>query len=121
MTHECTQKQVIEKMNEKIASQKILAEETFAKVNDVQDSLENQIAHQAKYERDLSVFILEATATMKIVDDKIIPAYEREANAENAKKWIKEQAKSGSFWIGVAMSILGLFWAVIAVIRQSVK
>ena len=130
MAHKCTQTKRFDEIDEnfeaikkeiKLINHDKPAAKTFLMIADVKADLDEHRTAQQLHEKKLDESMENIGKVLKIVEDKIIPAYEREVNAENAKKWIKEQAKSGSFWIGVLMSILGLFWALAAFAKQMWK
>ena len=85
------------------------------------DEMEAHREAQQEHEATLTDWMKKQDEIMIFVKNNLIPAYEREVNADNAKKWIKEQAKSGSFWIGVFMSIIAAFWAIIFIVKQASK
>ncbi len=130
MSHECTQTDKINRLIDgfdKLAHDfkhnmdHAPAKKTVEMVADVQSELAEHRKEQQEHEIIWAEWIKKQDRILIFVEKNLIPAYEREVNAENAKKWIKEQAKSSSFWIGIFMSIIGLFWAVIYIIKQSLK
>lgn len=58
---------------------------------------------------------------MEIVNGKLLPAYRREEKAEIAKEWLKEQAKSGKFWLGVLISVAAFVGFIIAALKQALR
>lgn len=116
--HECNQTDKFKHLQETIdIVQKDLDE--HRKAQQLQDvEREKRLAERKKHDESLKVFMDSANETLELVRKEILPAYQREVNADNAKKWIKEQARSGSFWIGVLMSIIGFFWACAAILKK---
>lgn len=58
---------------------------------------------------------------MDIVNDKLLPAYNREKQQEIAMQFIKEKAKSGRFWIGMFLSVVAFVSSVGYIIKQFLK
>ncbi len=121
MDHICDKGEEFEEIKKKIKSQKILSEEVFAKVQDVEKSLDEHRTAQEIHEKELSKAMYEINKTMTIVNTQLIPAFDREQKAIIAKDWIKEQARSGKFWAGVFLSIASFLGILGWVIKQSLK
>jgi len=116
--HDCIQNDKFKHLQDTIDTvQKDLDE--HRKAQQIQDKeREVRLAERQKHDEELKTFMTKANKILSQVELEILPAYRREVNAENAKAWIKEQAKSGSFWIGVLMSIICFFWACAAILKK---
>jgi len=130
MNHVCTQNEnikiILKRVNQlsddfKNNPDHAPANKTIKMISNVQSELAEHRKAQQEHEEVWAEWIKKQDRVLIFVEKNLIPAYEREINAENAKKWIKEQAKSGSFWIGIIMSIIGFFWAIMYIIKQSIK
>jgi hypothetical protein len=130
--HECNQGDKFNALHKQIAQVKLDNESKMAEIKadldehreaqQLQDiEREKRLIERQKHDKELQVFMTSANETLELVKSKIIPAYDREVNAENAKKWIKEQAKSGSFWMGILMSVIAFFITIGMVIKQLLK
>ena len=87
-------------------------------IHDVERELsEHRIAQQDRDEI-MDEWMKKQDKLMLFVEKNLVPAFEREVNAENAKKYIKERAKNWSFWVGVMMGTITLFWAVVFVFKK---
>ena len=78
------------------------------------DLLNSHIESQKTFEQRMEKLF-------NIVNDKLLPAYKNEIDEQNAIAFIRRKAKDGSFWIGILMSVIALFWAIISIIKQAIK
>ena len=121
MEHICSQEKNILHLESKLKTQKQLGEETFAKVSEVEDSLNKHREAQQIHEKELATFMSNTNSVMDIVNKQLLPAYKKEEKAEIAKAWIKEQAVSGKFWISVLVAIMAFLGILGVVIKQSLQ
>lgn len=77
--------------------------------------------HTATNKKDFESLGSKIDKMMEIINDKLLPAYNREKQQEIAMQFIKEKAKSGRFWIGMFLSVIALFSSVGYVIKQMLK
>lgn len=121
MDHVCNQEKNILHLESKLKTQKILGEETFAKVSEVEENLRKHREAQQVHEMELAIFMSNTNSVMDIVNKQLLPAYKKEEKAEIAKQWIKEQAVSGKFWVSVLVAIMAFFGILGVIIKQSLK
>lgn len=77
--------------------------------------------HTATNKKDFESLGMKIDKMMEIINDKLLPAYNREKQEEIAMKFIKEKARSGRFWIGIFLSIIALFSSLGYIIKQMLK
>lgn len=87
-------------------------------IHDVERELSEHRSAQQKRDISMDIWMKKQDTLMLFVEENLVPVYEREVNAENAKKYIKGRAKEWSFWVGVMMGTITLFWAVIYVFKK---
>ena len=109
--HQCSQEDRIDSISKGHAA-------TQNMLNDVERELHEHREAQQKRDASMDIWMKKQDTLMLFVEENLVPAYKREVNAENAKKYIKERAKSWSFWVGVMMGTITLFWAVIYVFKK---
>ena len=77
--------------------------------------------HTATNKKDFESLGRKIDKMMDIVNDKLLPAYNREKQQEIAMQFIKEKAKSGRFWIGMFLSVVAFISSVGYIIKQLLK
>lgn len=77
--------------------------------------------HTSTNKKDFESLGMKIDKMMDIVNDKLLPAYNREKQQEIAMQFIKEKAKSGRFWIGMFLSVVAFVSSVGYIIKQLLK
>ena len=117
----CTQAEAINKIEQRIKTQKQLGEETFAKVESVEKSLEEHRTAQQIHEEELASFMSRTNKVMKIVNEQLVPIYNKEQRNIIADEVIKERANNWKFWAKFITAIASVMVLVGWAIKQSLK